>query len=40
MLGAIFNALQSKDFKPEIFVGLFLQSHEAYLPLGTQHDSD
>lgn len=23
-----------------MFVGLFLQTHEAYLPLGTQHDSD
>lgn len=21
-------------------MGLFLQTHEAYLPLGTQHDSD
>ena len=23
-----------------MFVGLFLQSHPDYLPLGTQHDSD
>ena len=23
-----------------MFVGTFLQSHETYLPLGTQHDSD
>lgn len=40
LLGSIFKTLGKQDFTPEMFVGMFLQTHEAYLPLGTQHDSD
>jgi len=36
----VFQALEKNDLTPEMFVGMFLQTHEAYLPLGTQHDSD
>jgi hypothetical protein len=39
-LSSVFYALEKNDLTPEMFVGLFLQTHEAYLPLGTQHDSD
>ena len=39
-MGKIFDALESKDLTPEEFVAIFLQTHEAYMPLGTQHDSD
>jgi hypothetical protein len=39
-LSSLFYALDKDDLKPEMFVALFLQTHEAYLPLGTQHDSD
>jgi hypothetical protein len=39
-VGATFGLLDKKDYTPEVFVGMFLQSHPDYLPLGTQHDSD
>lgn len=40
LLGNIFKVLGKQDFTPEMFVGMFLQTHQTYLPLGTQHDSD
>jgi hypothetical protein len=40
LLGSIFKVLGKQEFTPEMFVGAFLHTHEAYLPLGTQHDSD
>ena len=39
-LSAVFKALDKNDLTPEMFVAGFLQTHETYLPLGTQHDSD
>ena len=39
-LSLTFHELEKADLTPEMFVQLFLQAHETYLPLGTQHDSD
>ena len=39
-MSAVFKGLEHNDLTPEMFVAMFLQTHEAYLPLGTQHDSD
>lgn len=39
-LGNVFSMLDGKDYSPEMFVTVFLQTHQDYLPLGTQHDSD
>jgi len=39
-INTVFSVLENKDFTPEMFVGIFLQTHPDYLPLGTQHDSD
>lgn len=39
-LSSVFNRLEKEDYSPNMFVAFFLQNHETYLPLGTQHDSD